>query len=446
MPKYVIIGNSSGGIGAIEAIRAIDREGSLAVISDEPYHTYSRPMISHYLVGDPFEHCLYRPLDFYQRYGVQTHLGRKAVEIDVSGQQVLLEGGEAIPYEQLLIATGGTPIVPPMEGLGLQGVVSFTTLDHAKKLMERLDGARRVVVIGGGLIGSSVTEALHKCGLQVTVVELLERILSTMADETSSRLAEKTLSEAGVEIITGCSATAILARPNDSNSVGGVSLSDGREVPADLVVVAVGVRPRRDVVAGTQIKVNRGIVVDRYSSTNIPNIYACGDAAEPYDPITGANRVTAIWLNAYLGGRIAGRNMAGAETISPWVPALNSIPYFGLNLVSAGLVDAPDDSYEVLRELDVQRGIYKKVILQGEYLVGMTFIRAIAKTGILYGLIKDGVPVGSFKQHLLADNFGFIHMPEPLRKERIIQARLPAKAPAPSLQDLQRSTLELSQR
>ena len=205
--KYLIIGNSAGGVGAAEAIREIDKSGTIAIVSDEPYPTYSRPLISDYLVSRcPLERMLFRPTDFYGKNDIQAVLGQRVAQLNISEHTIKLEDGRIIGWEKLLLATGGLPIVPKMEGLNLEGVFTFTKLDDAKAINEFLNQYRRrvrAVVIGGGLIGVSVTEALVKRGAEVTIVEMKERILNTILDEEASALEAKALTDAGVEIITG---------------------------------------------------------------------------------------------------------------------------------------------------------------------------------------------------------------------------------------------------
>ncbi len=202
--KYLIIGNSAGGIGAAEAIRQVDRAGSITIISDEPYSAYSRPLISDYLAeGRPLEKMLFRPADFYEKNNIHALLGKKVERLDIGEHAVELDNGGKIAWEKLLLATGGLPIVPQIEGIGGRGVFTFTTLDDARAIDQFLNGAARAVVLGGGLIGVSVTEALVKRGIKVTMVEMKERILNTILDEESSALEDEALKQAGVNIIPG---------------------------------------------------------------------------------------------------------------------------------------------------------------------------------------------------------------------------------------------------
>ena len=410
--KYLIIGNSAGAIGAVEAIREVDEVGAITVISDEQYPAYSRPLISNYLAeGYPLERMLFRPADFYQKNNIQAILGQKVTELNVDRNAIELEDGRTIFWDKLLLATGGLPIIPKIDGLGLKGVFTFTTLDDAKAIDQFLkshDKKVRAVVIGGGLIGVSVTDALVKRGIDVTVIEMKERILNTILDEEASTLVAESLKQSGVEIITHNT----VSRVNSyvSGETTGVTMNDGRQVPCELIIVAIGVQPRTELVSKTKIEMDRGIIVNRNMTTSSSDVYACGDVAQAYDFIYDENRLTLIWPNAHIGGRVAGFNMAGSPTIYQGGTAMNAMKCLGVNIVSAGIVAALDDSYEVISHRD--DNVYRKVVLKDGLIVGMVFSGDIEKSGIIYNLMKDRVNVGDFKQALIADDFGLASLPE----------------------------------
>jgi NAD(P)H-nitrite reductase large subunit len=418
--KYMIIGNSAGGIGAAEAIREVDKVGTIAIISDEPYPAYSRPLISEYLAERrPLERMLFRNADFYRKNNIQAVLGKTVEQLNTDAHIVDLDNGKRIAYEKLLVSTGGSPIVPRIDGIEKEGVFTFTKLDDAKAIDQFLGEypkrRGRAVVIGGGLIGVSVTEALVKRGVEVTIVEMKERILNTILDEEAAVLEEETLRQAGVEIITGHT----LAKVSSywGNAVTSVTLDDEQPIPCELVIVAIGVQPRTELASGTEIKISRGIVVDRYMATSCPDVYACGDAAEAFDFVYGENRLNPLWPNAYLDGRIAGFNMAGVSTEYQGGTAINALKYFGLAVVSAGMVNPPDNSYELLsKKYDHS---YKKVILKDGLVVGMVFAGDIEKSGIVFGLMKDRVNVDDFKQALVTQDFGLVSLPEEIWRPRV---------------------------
>jgi len=417
--KYLIIGNSAGGIGAAEAIREVDKVGTVTIVSDEPYPAYSRPLISEYLAHPyPVEKMLYRKPDFYEKNDIQTLLGEKVAKVNPAERTVRLESGETLAWQKLLLATGGTPIVPRMEGIQLKGAFTFNRLDDAKAIDGFLNQHRRnvrAVVIGGGLIGVSVTEALIKRGVEVAIVEMKDWILNTILDEEASALEAEALAQAGVNIITGH--TSVKINSYLAGEVSGVTLDDGRALPCEMVVIAIGVRPRLEVIAGSGIKINRGIVVDRRMMTSSPDVYACGDVAEGYDFVYGENRLTPIWPNAYEEGRVAGLNMAGEPAEYQGGTAMNALKYFGVNIVSAGLVSPPDDSYETF--INRYDGTYRKVMIKNDKLAGIVYAGDIEKSGIVYNLMKDGVNVSSFKKTLVADDFGLASLPEVTWRARL---------------------------
>jgi len=255
----------------------------------------------------------------------------------------------------------------------------------------------------------SVTEALVKKGVEVAVVELKDWVLNTILDREAALVTQEALAEAGVRVLTGHTVQRILGRPDDDSSVGGVALASGEELPCDIVVVAIGVVPRTELATGTPVQVNRGIVVDRRMTTSVPNVYACGDVAEGYDFVYETDRLTPIWPNAYLGGRVAGYNMAGKRTQYPGGTAANSLKYFGYPLVSAGMVN-PQDGCEVLAFTRDQ--VYRKVVLRDDHIVGLLFAGDIQKAGVVFGLMREKVNVRPFKDALVRDDFGLAFLPE----------------------------------
>ncbi len=417
--KYLIIGNSAGGIGAAEAIRELDPNGILTIVSDEPYPVYSRPLISKFLgKGYPLEKILYRPAGFYEANRIEAILGDKVTGIDFTGHSAVLESGRTVSWEKLLLAPGGKPIVPRMEGLASHGVFTFANLDDARKIddfLRRFSRKMNVVIIGGGLIGVSAAEALTHRGVGITIVEMKDRVLNVLLDEEASAMETAALTGAGIEIVTGSTVVTITGTP--SGDVAGVRLDSGREISCDMVIMAIGVSPRIELVAGSDIKTDRGILVDRKMETSVKGVFACGDAAQAFDFIYSENRLTPVWPNAYQGGRTAGLNMAGGRSEYPGGTALNSMNYFGVDIVSAGVTVPPDDSYEVVSSrLD---GVYRKVVTKNGLITGMIYVGDIEMSGIVYNLMRDRENVDLFKDELVADDFGIISLPDELRRKKL---------------------------
>jgi NAD(P)H-nitrite reductase large subunit len=223
------------------------------------------------------------------------------------------------------------------------------------------------------------------------------------------------LERAGVTIITDNTVSRITNyKPGE---VSGVVMADGMTLHCDMVIFAIGVRPRLDIVNGTDIKTNRGILVDEKMASSVGDVYACGDVAEAYDFVYGENRLTPIWPNAYIGGMVAGLNMAGESAVYPGGTAMNSMKYFGVSIVSAGMSAEPDESCEVL--INRENGNYRKVVLKDGVLVGMSFSGDIETSGIIYNLMKDRIDVSDFKEALISADFGLSSMPEELWKPKL---------------------------
>jgi NAD(P)H-nitrite reductase large subunit len=354
----------------------------------------------------------FRPADFYEANNLQVMLGNKVETLDIKEHTAGLADGRQIAWGKLLLATGGIPIVPPTPGIGKRGVFNFITLDDARSIDRFLNGADRVVVIGGGLIGVSVTEALVERNAKVTVVEMKDSLLNLILDEEVSAMAEEKLQQIGVEILTSHTVAEISSTSLNRDTVSSVIMDDGRIILCNAVVVAIGVRPRIELARNSGISTNRGIVVNRQMATSHPDIYACGDAAESYDYINGDYRLSPIWPNAYMGGRIAGLNMAGIQYEYQGGASMNSLNYFGLRIASAGIVNPPNNSYEVLKES--KGGNYRKVVIKDGVIVGMILTGNTDKAGIYINLMRNKVNVEDLKNALVADDFNLTSLPEEL--------------------------------
>jgi len=417
--KYVIVGASAAGIGAVEAIREVDPVGAITVISEELCPQYSRPMISDFVSGKAsLEKMKCRDDRFWEKNEVQALTGRTAVRLNLADRYVELDGGQRVDFEKLLLATGGKPFIPKIEGGDKEGVFTFTKFSDAERLATRIESAKRAVVIGAGLIGVSVAEALAKRGLEVTIVEFKDKILSLILDPAASEVVESVIRKAGVTIFTSQTVHRILGKPGDDGVVGGAVLTNGDQVSCDLVIIAIGVVPRMELVAGTDVKTNRGIIVDRFMRTSVADVYASGDVAEAYDFIFNENRLLALWPLAMWEGRIAGYNMAGKKTDYPGGTSMSALKYFDVPVISVGIANPKEDvAYEILVKHDPEGGVYKKLVLRDDVVVGMIFVNDIERAGIVFHLMKNCVNVKKFKQELISENFSLATLPSRLRKK-----------------------------
>lgn len=412
--QHVIIGNSAAAIGAVEAIRAQSPADLITLFSAEPEHCYSRPLISELLAGEVTVEAMgYRPANFYERLGVTARLGTPIAAIDLEMRGVVPAGGELTPYDRLLIATGSVPFRPPIEDEGEGGLYTFNSAADALALLEAAAAAKRVVVIGGGLIGMKAAESLRHRGLEVTVVELAPHILSSAFDAAASRLFAAGAEAAGVRLVTDNAVTAIRRK---GGWVRSVVLADNEELAADLVVMAVGVRPNVELAKAAGLAVDRGIVVDEEMRTSAPDVFAAGDCAQGVELISGQRRVMPLWPVAHRQGRAAGSAMAGkAEPAPPGLP-MNSITLFGVSAMSAGqLAPEPGD----LELVEAAPGSYRKVILREDRLVGAVAVGAVDRFGILTGLIVDQRPCSFLREAFPKQPVSLLNLPAEYRQEKL---------------------------
>jgi NAD(P)H-nitrite reductase large subunit len=419
MVKYLIVGNSAAAVGAVEGIRQVDKIGRIVIVSNEQHPLYSRPLITYLLAGQIDEGKMsYGDSKFYRRYNVEEVLGKEVVAIHPENKKVILDDGTALPYQKLLLATGGSPIFPQVEGKDLAGVFTFTTLYDARKVSEFIERntVGSAVVVGGGLIGLKTAEALIARGIKVTIVELADRILSATFDRRASEIVEKALRGKGCELMTKNT----VSRVTGKERVEKVVLQDGTEVNCQLVIFAIGVTPNTELAKRAGIDVRKGISVDDRMRTNLPDIYAAGDVVEAYDMVMSTNRQIAIWPNAYVQGNIAGLNMAGKAEKYDGSFAMNSVEICDVPTISIGLTDPQEKGYEVLEHYDEGQKAYKKVVLKDDVIVGAIFVNKIDRAGVFTGLIKNRVNVRLFKDALLRDDFGLVWLPEKFRKHMVV--------------------------
>ncbi|MGE5542695.1 MAG: NAD(P)/FAD-dependent oxidoreductase, partial [Bacillota bacterium] len=288
--RYVIVGNGVAGNAAVQAILQRDPGAEVSIVSSEGHPFYSRVLISYYISG-----AVGREDVFLQaaagRPGVRALLGRTVASISPRERSITLSDGETLAYDRLLLATGGSPVVPGIPGAELPGVFTLRTLDDAIAIREWAGGVRSAVVLGGGMIGLKAAEALFALGLKVTVVASSGRVLSQSLDADSSRIVQQSLERAGVGLRLGSDAAEILGK----GRVEYVRLKSREMIVAGMVVVGKGVRPNTSLAEAGGIATNRGVLADEFLRTSATGVYAAGDVCEALDPVTGRGAVNALW-------------------------------------------------------------------------------------------------------------------------------------------------------
>ena len=392
--KYVIIGNSAAGISAAEEIRKNDIEGEITIISDEPYRTYSRPLISYYLKGKTIEpNMYYRGESFYDDLNINAVLGKKVTKIDKKAKKVYC-GKEAFPYDKLLIATGSVPFIPPIEGSDRENVCTFLKWDDAKLLKEKLTKDTKVVVIGGGLIGLKAAEGAHKIAQSVTVVELSDRVLATILDPDAGKMIADSLTKNGIDSILGDTAVSF-----DGEKV---VLKSGSELPCDMLIIAVGVRANSALAVEAGLEADRGIVCNEFQQTSDPDIYAAGDVAESLDMTDGVRKILALLPDAVRQGKVAGSHMSGGDKRYDGGYPMNAIDFFGNYITTSGVINPPEgEGYEVKCRKD--NGKYRKMVIKDNELKGYILINEPECSGILTNMIKDKVKLDTLENDIFED-------------------------------------------
>lgn len=406
--KYVIIGNSAAAIGTIQGIRLVDKEGQIVVISDENYHTYSRPLISYWLKGAVAEEKMrYRDEDFYEKNDVDTLFGTRVTKINPAAKTVTIENGNEISYDKLMIATGSKPFIPPMEGLDkIAKKFTFMTLDSAKEVKEAVTEGAKVLIVGAGLIGLKAAEALEHYGADMTVIDLADRILPSILDEDASAIMQKHIESKGVKFILGTS-----VKEFSENSA---LLNNGDTVEFDMVILAVGVRPNTELAAEAGGTVNRGIVTDQKQAVNgLKDVYAAGDCTESLDITTGQQKILALLPNAFMQGEVAGQNMAGKETYYLNAIPMNAIGFFGLHIITAGSYDG-----EAFTETDGVKN-YKKLVTKDGELKGFILMGDVKRAGIYTSLIKHHISIDECDFELLKEKPQMIAFSRGYRNEKL---------------------------
>lgn len=389
--RYLIIGNSAAGVFAAETIRGLDSEGQIIMISNENCLPYSRCLTSYYLGKEISEEMMYiRDKDFYPETGIDFQVGY-VKRVDAESKSVLLDSGEKVAYDKLLIATGSSPFNPSLEGSDVEGIFELRTIDDAKAVAQYAPKVKAAVVMGAGLVGLKGAHGLHELGINVTIVGSAPQVLRHSIDEESAGILTGLLEKEGYRVLLNTKVTKVLSEEDEDGrvSVSGVLLNTGEQVPCQMIIRAVGVRPNVKLVADSGVLVNYGIIVDDEMQTTVKDIYAAGDVAEAFDLLTGKKGVNAIWPSATEQGIVAGCNMAGVKRKYPGSLAVNSAVICGVGIISAGLVNLPPGGEgSVLRASMPHRNFYRKFVIQNERLVGMIMVGDIEGAGVLSGLIR----------------------------------------------------------
>ena len=409
--NYVIVGNSAAAIGCVEGIRQVDQKGSILIVSDEPHHTYSRPLISYLLWGKTDRQRMkYRPDCFYEDHKADTLFGVKATSLQPEEHTLALDNGETVTYGKLLLATGSRPFIPPMDGLDkVEKKFTFMTLNDALALEQAITPDSKVLIVGAGLIGLKCAEGIFEKVGSLTVVDLANRILPSILDEEGSKLVQDYIESKGVKFYLSDSVAKF--------ENGTATLKSGAEVPYDIVVIAVGVRPNVELAENAGIEVNRGILTDIHCATNLPDIYAAGDCTVSHNIASDQDQILALLPNAYMQGETAGIEMAGGEANYDKAIPMNAMGMLGLHMITAGVYDGEvykEQSCEGYKKLFVKDGKLKGYILIGD---------VIKRAGIYTSLIREQTPLEEIDFELIKHSPQLMAFAKSQRKVKLAGAK-----------------------
>ena len=393
--RHVIIGAGPAGINAAREIRSLRPGDSVSVISKDE-HVHSRCMLHKYISGERDERTMnFSSEDFFAQNKIEWLRGVAVTGVNAAAKTVLCDGG-AVNYDKLLIATGADSVIPPIGAMRTaRNVFGLRNLSDAVAIRGEARGASRVVIVGAGLVGMDAAYSLLELGKSVTVVEMMPSVMAINMDEHAGAEYQRKFEEAGCKFLLG---KKVCGTEASGDAVTAIQLESGENLPCDMVIVAVGVRPTIGFLQNSGIEIERAVKVDSRLRTNDPDVYAAGDAAG----------LSGIWPNATKQGVIAARNMCGGDAVYDDVYAMkNTVNFFGLVTLSVGR-NAPEDGDSV--EIREDRKNYRRIITRDGLVKGVLLQGDISYGGFWQHVVKNGVDISRFNKPALdityADFYG----------------------------------------
>ena len=406
--KHLIVGGGPAATNAVESIREFaDGAAEITLVCDEPAH--SRMALPYWLAGNiPREHTHTGDDAYFEKLGVDLKIGSRVGSVDVANHSVELDNGGKLEYDKLLIATGSSPLRPPITGADLPGVQPLWSLDQTQSVLDATDGHQRphVILVGAGFIGFIVLNAIFKRKWKLSVVEREAQVLPRMLDRGAATGVEDWLSLRDVDVHVGTSVQSIQDAGDGRKSV---ALENGTTLEADLVILATGIKPNLQLINGTGIATDEGILINDQMQTNVANIYAAGDVAQGPVLFGDQPAIHAIQTTAVDHGRIAGVNMAGHDVHYPGSLLMNVVDVCGLQCASFG--NWNDPSAECMTISNPQQHIYRKLLWTGDKITGAIFsgspndVGMLTDIGMVKGILQTQTPLASWKEFLAENPF-----------------------------------------
>lgn len=388
----VIVGNGMAAARLVDELaKAALGRYAIAVIGEEPRLAYNRVLLSSVLAGETASHDIeLRPASWWRDRGVTLKYGCAVAEIDVGRRELKIAGDESIAFSKLVLATGSTPLRLNVPGADLAGVHTFRDSRDVDLLLTLAAQKKRVVVIGGGLLGLEAAYGLAKAGAPVTLVHLMDRLMERQLDAPAAALLKSLVERKGIEVLLNAST----ARLHGERRVEGIELTDGRRIEADAVIFAAGIRPNIALAKDAGISVNRGIVVDDHLQTSAPDIFALGECAEHRGICYG------LVEPAYEQARVLARHLAGGAASYHGSVVATNLKVSGVSVFSAGDFMGADGSEAIVLK-DIRHGTYKKLVISDGRLTGAVLVGDVADALWYLELIRDRKPVAGIRADMM---------------------------------------------
>jgi len=398
---HVILGAGPAGVIAAETIRKHAPADTITLVGDEQEPPYSRMAIPYLLIGNVGERGTYlrKSLTHFDDLKIRM-VHATATAVDSAARTVALDNGTSLAFDRLLIATGSHPVRPPIPGMDLPGIHPCWTMEDARAIMKLATKGARVLQMGAGFIGCIIMEALAARGVQLSVVEMGDRMVPRMMGPTAGGMIKDWCTAKGVQVFTGTKVEGI--EKGDSGAALKVKLSNGQALDMDLVISATGVRPAIGFLEKSGIQCLLGVLTDEHLQTNVPGVYAAGDCAEAFDKVSNKTIVSAIQPNAAEQARVAALNMVGQRPSLKGVTQINVLDTLGL--ISSSFGDwqgVPGGEHVELT--DTAAGRHLSLQFKGDVLVGCNSVGWTDHVGVMRGLVEGQIHLGAWKDVLKAD-------------------------------------------
>lgn len=380
--NVVIIGGGVAAVNVADVVSSKNKKAKITIISKEKFLPYYRTRLTEMLDTEiPLERMEIKKQSWYDERNIKLLLGEEVTSILAQEKSVVISTGEKLSYDSLVIASGARCFIPPFENKELKGVRVVRELQETYDIKEEVKSCKSAVVIGGGVLGLEAAWGLKNVGLDVTVLEVMPRILPRQLDEKGSELLEKLIVEAGVKVEKNVQIQGF----EGNEKVEKVILKDGQEIAADIVIISAGIAPNKEFAISSGISVNRGIIVNERMETSIKDIYACGDIAEFNGKIIG------LWQVAMEQGKVVGKNICGEESV--YQEQIQPLNFEGMNtqLLSIGNIELACDCKELVEDFDADNEVYRKLFFKKGLLTGALLVGDTAKSLAIIKGVREGI-------------------------------------------------------